>query len=62
MVFLAIMEQWFELTNDEIEKVRQKLVVALKRKKPCTYPQKNNTGDLEECLRHLNKFVRKTLF
>ena len=31
MVFLAIMEQRFELTNSEIKKVKQKLISALKR-------------------------------
>jgi len=33
MVFLAIMGQRFELTKDEIERVKRKLVVALKREK-----------------------------
>jgi len=33
MVFLAIMGQRFELTKNEIERVKQKLVVALKREK-----------------------------
>ncbi len=31
MVFLAIMEQRFELTKDEIKKVKQKLISALRR-------------------------------
>ncbi len=31
MVFLAIMEQRFELTNKEIQEIKQKLISALKR-------------------------------
>ncbi|OGW53053.1 MAG: hypothetical protein A2Y81_09240 [Nitrospirae bacterium RBG_13_43_8] len=33
MLFLAIMEQRFELTKDEIKRVKQKLAVAPKREK-----------------------------
>jgi predicted nucleotidyltransferase len=37
IVFLAIVEQRFELTKDEIEKVKQKLAVALKRYKEISF-------------------------